>query len=259
MQSTARAVGLVILVMVGVAAGEDRPIPDHKPLELTDGWGTIEGQFVLDGDVPAPQPPLVPNPPAGVPAVPDERMLIDPETKGIANVVVYLRRAPVAVHPDLQRSKVGIVEFKSENFRFKPHVLHVRTDQKVKCIAADGRKEIVDVPYLQLPSWSVMIGDHQSDVAITMARPEALPVSVKSDLHPWMQAYWVATDHPYVAITDGKGRFQIEGLPAGEHRFTVWHEQVGSIDRAWTVEVRSKESRTLPAVKVPLSKFKIPG
>jgi hypothetical protein len=69
----------------------------------------------------------------------------------------------------------------------------------------------------------------------------------------------VITDHPYVAITDNLGSFRIEGLPAGEHAFTVWHEQVGWIDRKWTIEVRSKESRRLPAVQVPLSKFRTPN
>lgn len=249
-----------VWAMAGVVLGDERPMHVNKALELSDGWGTIEGQFVLDGDVPAPPPPLVRNPPGGAPEVPDERMLIDQETKGIANIVVYLRKAPASVHPELQRSKVDVVNFKSEDFRFKPHVLHVRTDQKVQCIAADKRVENVLVASFQSESYNFIIGGHQSDVAtITMRRPEAIPISVKSDLRNWMQAYWVVTDHPYVAITDKSGRFQIEGLPAGEHRFTVWHERVGYVDRAWTVEVRGKESRILPAVKVSLSKFRRPS
>jgi hypothetical protein len=39
MQRTARVVDLAILVMAGVASGKDRPMPDHKPLELGDGRG----------------------------------------------------------------------------------------------------------------------------------------------------------------------------------------------------------------------------
>jgi hypothetical protein len=245
-------------VLVGFAQGEEPRL--QKPLELTDGWGTIEGQFILEGDVPTPPPPLVRNPPAGVPPVPDERLLIDQESKGIANVVVYLRNAPAAVHPELKQSKVGVVDFKSEDFRFIPHVLHVRTDQKVHCIAADKRAEIVTVGSLQTQSKGfisdIMVGGRTDVATITMARPEPLPVSVKSQLRHWMEAYWVVTDHPYVAITDHLGRFRIEGLPAGEHRFRVWHERVGFIDREWTVEAPYKKSLSVPVVKVPLSRFR---
>jgi hypothetical protein len=65
---------LVVMVwaMASVVQAGERPVRMAKPLELTEGWGTIEGQFVLDGDVPASRP-LMPNPViAGGPAIPDE-------------------------------------------------------------------------------------------------------------------------------------------------------------------------------------------
>jgi hypothetical protein len=238
---------VVVWAMAGVLLGDDRPLRGNKPLELSDGWGTIEGQFVLDGDLPAPAEPLTE---IGGAIVPDERLLIDGETKGIGNIAVYLRQAPLAVHPELKVSKNEVVDFKADNFRFVPHVLHLRTDQRVRCSSADGR-----VYHLM---GSPLVREH-GDKEFTMTRPETLPAGVKSARHVRMQAYWIVTDHPYVGITDEKGRFRIEGLPVGEHAFRVWHEQVGWIDREWTVEVRSKESRSLPAVKVPLAKFRMRG
>ena len=34
-------------------------------------------------------------------------------------------------------------------------------------------------------------------------------------------------DHPYMAVTDEDGKFEIKNLPAGKHTFKVWHEKVG--------------------------------
>ena len=64
-------------------------------------WGSIEGQFVLEEDVPV-VPPVVKEGDATVrdPAVcaavpvPDDSLVLDPETKGIANIFVFMRRAP---------------------------------------------------------------------------------------------------------------------------------------------------------------------
>jgi hypothetical protein len=126
----------------------------------------------------------------------------------------------------------------------------------VRCRSLNGQLDNIGTSPFRNEAANVLVGGQRGDVEITMKHPEILPIGVRSEIYPWMQSYWVVTDHPYVGITDKKGRFRIEGLPAGEHAFTVWHEQVGYIDRAWAVEVRSKQSVALPAVKVPVSRFK---
>ena len=76
---------------------------------------------------------------------------------------------------------------------------------------------------------------------------------VKCDLHPHMRAYWLILDHPFAAITDAKGRFEIKGLPAGNHEFRVWHERVGYVDRKFKVTITDGKTTTLEAVKVPVA------
>jgi hypothetical protein len=44
--------------------------------------------------------------------------------------------------------------------------------------------------------------------------------------HPWMTAYILVTNHPYVATTDDNGRFVIDGVPAGTYPIKMWHEGV---------------------------------
>ena len=34
-------------------------------------------------------------------------------------------------------------------------------------------------------------------------------------------------DHPYYAVTDEDGKFEIKDAPAGNYRIVYWHENVG--------------------------------
>ncbi|MBI4483439.1 MAG: hypothetical protein HY652_11170 [Acidobacteria bacterium] len=45
--------------------------------------------------------------------------------------------------------------------------------------------------------------------------------------HGWMSGYIHVSDTPYAGVTDQEGRFRLEGVPAGEHELTVWHEYLG--------------------------------
>ncbi|MFN8854847.1 MAG: carboxypeptidase-like regulatory domain-containing protein, partial [Planctomycetaceae bacterium] len=52
-------------------------------------------------------------------------------------------------------------------------------------------------------------------------------------------------DHPFMAVSDANGKFEIEGLPAGKHEFTVWHEKKGYLDKKLVVEVKAGESKSV--------------
>ena len=49
-------------------------------------------------------------------------------------------------------------------------------------------------------------------------------VEARCELHPWVRAYVAVFDHPYFAVTDDKGAFSIDQLPAGTYTVKVWHE-----------------------------------
>ena len=60
-------------------------------------------------------------------------------------------------------------------------------------------------------------------------------MSVVCNIHPWMKAYFFVLDHPYFAVTDEKGRFEIQGLPAGEYTLSAWHEKFAEQEAKITV------------------------
>lgn len=47
------------------------------------------------------------------------------------------------------------------------------------------------------------------------------------EVHPWMSAYVVVSEHPYHAVTDAYGEYQLTEVPAGKYRLRVWHERLG--------------------------------
>jgi len=222
------------------------------------GYGSLEGQVVLDGDVPA-IAPLVKKgdgtvkdaAACAIGDIPNEARAIDPETKGIANVVVFLRKAPKDIHPDLKDSTVKEVIFDQQQCRFIPHTLVVRTDQKVICKSDDDVSHNVHSnPFLNTAENFIVLPKDRKGVAVAMPKAETLPVKVQCDIHPWMIAWWVVVDHPYVAVTDAQGKFKIENLPEGEHEFRVWHEDAGYVERKLMVNVKEGETTKLKTIKV---------
>jgi hypothetical protein len=54
------------------------------------------------------------------------------------------------------------------------------------------------------------------------------PVSFVCDIHKWMSAYVWVLDHPYAAVTDENGNYEIKNVPLGaDVQVVVWHELSG--------------------------------
>lgn len=227
-------------------------------------WGTIEGQILFDGDAPSLTPRVKKGDAAAKDSavcaaeeVPDETVVINPESKGVANVVVYLRKAPADVHPDLKASAEKEVEFDQKGCRFAPHVLAVRTDQTVRCISQDAVPHNVRTAPLKNTAQNFVVAANDAKgQAVEVPQAETFPFPVKCDIHQWMEAYWIVTDHPYVAVTDADGKFKIENLPVGVHKFAVWQEKCGFVERNFEVTVKAG-ANSLPPLKVDAKKLKL--
>ncbi|HWL08162.1 MAG TPA: hypothetical protein VNQ76_07155 [Planctomicrobium sp.] len=231
---------------------------------LGGGYGSVEGQVILDEAVPV-VPPLVkkrdPNtgllPVCGVEEISDESRQFDPETRGVANVFVYLRRPPTEIHPDLKSSTIPELNVTVENCRFHPHALVVRTGQMVVFSSEDDAvSHSLNVNPFTSGSFSLTIPPAgRESMRFAFPKPELLPLKIQCDIHPWMTAWWLVLDHPYAAITDEQGKFKIENLPEGEQEFRVWHENAGYIARKLSVTIKAGETTSVAPLEVPLSAF----
>lgn len=64
-------------------------------------------------------------------------------------------------------------------------------------------------------------------------------VKVFCHIHSHMSALVRVFDHPYFAIPDETGQFEIGGLPAGRYEVVAWHERAGEVADHITIEAGS--------------------
>ncbi|MCR9199676.1 MAG: carboxypeptidase regulatory-like domain-containing protein [Planctomycetaceae bacterium] len=237
---------------------------DDSPVSASE-WGSVTGQFVLEGTVPPRQ--LLHRRGADVKdaeccskeSLYHEDLVVDAKTRGIANVFVYLYRAPRRVHPD-QIDTEAVARLKIKGCRYEPHAMVVQAGQSLEFSSQDSALHNPHPFPLRNQASGILLGTQPAvrQPGIGTMWPtsvrEPLPIPIKCDIHPWMMSYVLITDHPYAVVTDAQGRFTIENLPVGEHEFRVWHERTGYLDRKWNVTVKPGDNR-LPARGFPRAVF----
>ena len=229
-----------------------------------DDWGTLKGKIVLKGDV----PDKVMLHAKGESSVKDgevcaeidvykDDLVIDKETKGIANVFIYLPKAPKKINKDLVKTEARLV-LDQKNCIFKPHAMVVQAGQTVEVLNSDAVAHNTHTYPLKNQAVNVLVSPNTAlgagtEVPTTIR--EIVPHEVKCDIHPWMKALWLVVDHPYAAATNEKGEFEIKGLPVGEHEFRIWHERTGYLEKKFVVTVKAGDENVAKPLEYELSKF----
>ncbi|RPI83524.1 MAG: hypothetical protein EHM42_08340 [Planctomycetaceae bacterium] len=169
--------------------------------------------------------------------MPDESLVVNSKTKGIANVFVFLAKAPAGYKAG--KPENAEVVFDQKGCQFLPHGLCVQVGQMVRVLSDDAVPHNTHTFPLRNAGFNQTISPNdRKGVELKYSKAEKLPIEVKCDFHTWMKAYHLILDHPFMAVTDADGRFEIKGLPAGKHEFIVWHEKKGYLDRKYSVEIK---------------------
>jgi hypothetical protein len=159
---------------------------------------------------------------AGGVAPPQEFLLVDPGTKGIKNVVIFLRDAS-RIH-DSAKPKNDSVVFDQKVCVFLTHVAALTVGQALDIRNSDPTGHNTNIPEM---SFNQLIPAGGS-IPFPVQKESAMPLAVNCSIHPWMRAYVMARKNGYFAVTDAQGRFEIPNVPAGEPlEFQVWHESGG--------------------------------
>ncbi len=195
-------------------------------------WGNLKGRVVYDGDV----PPLLPleitrdEEVCGKHNLVDESLVVNAENNGLQNVVIWLSsKTKVPVHPALAEVPEP-AELDNKNCRFVPRIVRLRTGQVLQSRNLDSVAHNVAVYARRNQPFSVVI-PADKPLEKRFDREELLPIRVDCSIHSWMRAYLVITEHPYSAVTDKDGRFEMKNIPAGEWEFRIWHEQPGYLKK----------------------------
>ncbi|MBI1310298.1 hypothetical protein GC176_03245 [bacterium] len=189
-------------------------------------------------------------------AIPNESVVVNAEAgNGVANVFVYLAKVPKGVKvPDASAEPV---EMDQKGCTFTPRSLVVQKGQTVLIKSSDAVQHNVHTfPSLSAPFNSICPPNEQNGLKLVYEAAEREPISVKCDIHPWMQAWHLPLDHPYAAVTDAEGKFTIKDVPAGELSFRFWHEKAGFIEKSLSVTVKADETNEL---KIAIGADKLAG
>lgn len=187
-------------------------------------WGTLKGRFVYDGKPPVPvKCNVTKDIEVCTKNQPVEEMITVGPTGGLANVCVWVRTKDVPTHPQYDAEPKPVI-FDNKDCRFTPHIAAVRTGQTLTIANTDpvAHNTLATCRTNAAFNFNLPPGAKQD---VTFANAERLPVTVQCGSHPWMKAYLLIQDSPYMAVSATDGSFEIVNLPAGvELEFQVWHD-----------------------------------
>jgi hypothetical protein len=227
----------------------ETPIEDGK-------WVTIKGKIVWDkakGAAPV-RTPIKATKDEDVAAKDKdfntEEWVVNPKGGGIKNAVIWLAPEPTEdelkglkdktlktfpsfkatdIHATLAKPEKASVEIDQPCCRFIPHVVLARAGQDMII------KNSAPVPHNA--KWTsrdngefnplIPAGGQFKIPAPLVA--EKYPIDLACSIHPWMKAMVRVFDHPYFALTDDEGNFEIKNAPVlkGKLRIFIFHETGG--------------------------------
>ncbi len=218
------------------AEDKSKPAPigskaDRTLLAVTTAeWGNLTGRFVYDPDAPKPECGDVKRSLGiiggyQVVVVKDESLVVS-DNGGVANVLIYVISQSIPTHPSYQATNSDKVLLDVQPWRFVPHVTTCRLSQAVIL-----RNSTVHSQNFRIePPGDMLINPlapPECSIEHKFTVPQSTPVPVHNDIVPWMRAYLLPLDHPYVAVSQADGSFSIPNLPVGNWEFQVWHETPG--------------------------------
>ena len=202
------------------------------------GWGTIKGQVVWGPEkIPERMPLKVDKDQAAClkngPLL-DETFVIDKDTKGVKWVMVWLAnakepknpKAEIPIHPKLKELKEKTVSIDQPCCVYEPHVFGIRVGQTLVCKNTATIPHNVKIEgglYNQSLNQLVPPGAKLEVANLNPTAFGAMPI--QCSIHGWMRCDARIFNHPYFAVTNDKGEFEIKDAPAGEFRIVIWHPE----------------------------------
>jgi hypothetical protein len=205
-----------------------------------------------------------------------ETIVVDPESKGVKNIFVYLVK-PRALHPDYPQTAQEVA--KSDEVRFAlmngygwhelagklgagaarladvraprmlelnrgvfvPHAFAVREGERL--LVKNGDPVTYNIKATSV-SGRNDVNSYFSPHAFQVFewRADSRPIRIEDVIYSWMAAGAMVFDHPYFAVTAREGAFEIRNVPIGENQIAVRNWNGLYLIRDRTIDVSSQGS-----------------
>jgi len=186
------------------------------------GAGTISGTVQWSG--PAPRPSTFP--------INKDNLICDPEKVGIRdlerlsigsrggveNTVVFLKNISRGKPMDIPEPRRFLDQ---KHCRYQPHILLVPQNTALQMKSSDAVLHTVHMDGVATYNLPFPF----TNQVVSRSMPSAGLVNLKCNGgHVWMNAVILVIPHPYYAVTDENGKFELTDVPPGDYEIVAWHE-----------------------------------
>jgi len=213
--------GCLTLFLVFLAVQFCAAQSGYRVISVQDG-GTIKGTVKWQGALPH----LVPSEINKDPQVCDplgqkhrdlERLLVSPNG-GVANTVVYLKNITAGKAMDLPLERRFLNQ---KTCRYEPHILLVPVEGLLTVRSSDPLLHTVHMS--GSADYNLPFVTQGQEISRPMTREGMVDLRCNAG-HVWMNGEVVVASHPYYAVTDREGNFELTEVPPGQYEIVAWHE-----------------------------------
>jgi len=207
---------LYLLAVLPIAAQSG-----YQTVAVNNG-GTITGTVKWSGPMPHPvsmtinKDPQICDPEGA--KTRDLGRIIVGDDGGVANTVVYLKNMSSGKAFDLPQTRRFLDQ---RHCRYEPHILLVPANDTLQMKSSDAVLHTVHMD--GAATYNLPFPFPNQVISRNMQTPGLVNLKCNGG-HTWMNAEMMVVPHPYYAVTDVSGKFEITGVPPGTYQLVAWHE-----------------------------------
>jgi len=222
----------------------------YQVITVADG-GTIKGEVKWSG--PEPHPLTLPITKDPQICDPDsqktrnlERLVIGPEG-GVANTIVFLKDISKGKQFDFPPARRSLNQ---KHCRYEPHILLVPQGASLQMKSSDATLHTIHMD--GAATYNLPFPFVDQTISRDMNNPGVVNVKCNGG-HVWMNAEIMVAPHPYFAVTDESGKFELNNVPPGTYQLVAWHEGWQIVRQEGAFDVLTERKVDRPVFSPPKS------
>jgi hypothetical protein len=173
-----------------------------------------------------------------------DRLIVGPEG-GVANTIVYLRNISAGKALELPEQQRHLDQ---KHCRYVPHILLVPQGAPLAMQSSDATLHTIHMD--GAASFNLPFPFPNQVTSRTMATPGLVNLRCNGG-HVWMNAEMMVVSHPYYAVTDESGHFELTDVPPGAYQVVAWHEGWGLAGKEQAYDVLTEHTVQRPIFTEP--------